>query len=202
MTALGYDAVPCDDLTPDPADLPWQSVEELYHQVRNSLLVQLYYLLWNKQDAEDVLQDTFVQAARKWHTLRDRSRHSAGAWLRRTAVNLAYNRIRQRGRRHEVSLDDGLADYLTSSQIAPEDAYEVSTALAALRCLSGQQRESYLLKHYFGFEMTDIAAHLGCKASTARVHLNRAQETIKRKLDQFGEPSVARNGQAESGVES
>ena len=212
MTALDYDpepvgeAVPSDHPVPDEAawsgdetprdetDLPWSSVETFYRQIQSGLLVRLFYLLSSRHDAEDVMHDAFIQAARKWHTLRNKSASSATAWLYRIAVNLALNKLRQRKRRGEVALGE-LTNYqsvhqFVSALLSPEQAYEVSTALDALNSLSQRQREIYLLRHYFGFDIEDIADHLGRGPSTVRVHLHRAQETVRRK---FGDGSGGRS---------
>jgi RNA polymerase sigma factor (sigma-70 family) len=190
-TRLRAHAEPCEERTQDESalsddGLPWRSVEEFYRQTQGGLVVRLFYLLSSRQDAEDIVHDAFIQAARKWHTLRSVEAAAATSWLNRIAVNMALNKLRQRRRSREVILGE-LADHLTireslSGQVSPEQALEVSVAMDAQRSLSARQREAYLLKHYFGFDVEDIANHLRRSPSTVRVHLHRAQQAITRKL--------------------
>jgi RNA polymerase sigma-70 factor, ECF subfamily len=193
-------------MTPDDAaDLPWQSVEQFYRAASKQLLVSLCYLLRSTQDAEDVLQEAFIRVANNWPTLGVESRARTCAWLKTTAGRLGLNCIRKRKRQREVALDEVLGEHLNADQVTPEQAYEeidaARAALVALDSLSDRQRKVYLLKHYFGFDMKEIAEELECAESTARVQLSRAQQSINRKLT-GSEPSVIRNGKAEFGVES
>jgi RNA polymerase sigma-70 factor, ECF subfamily len=165
---------------PDPA---WDEVLTLYREVRPRLVVSLFHLLESGQDAEDVVQEAFIQAARKWHTLRNEDAKSVTAWLNKIAVNLAKDKIKQRGRRREVIVSDyESVPQLVSKHLSPEWAYEVSAAFEVLRGLSNRQREVYLLRHYFGLDIQDIAHTIGRRPSTVREQLYRAQERITRKL--------------------
>ena len=204
--ALGRHAVSRDNLTSSDnpmADtnalssdgLPWESVEDFYRQMRGGLVVRLFYLLSSRQDAEDVVHDAFIRAAQKWHLLRNGHVESVTSWLNHIAVNLALNKLRQRTRRREVALEE-LADYAVirdqvSVSVSPDRAYDLLIAFDVLQGLSDRQREAYLLRHYFGFDIEDIADHLKRSPSTIRVHLYRAQEAITRKLGRFGGPSAA-----------
>ena len=184
------DDVTSDDARPGGTDPPWEWVEALYLDLRDDLVVRLVYLLKSRHDAEDVAQEAFIQAMRKWHTLRSRDTRVVAAWLYRIAVRLALTRLRQRGRRREVGLNE-VADYrvirqLVSDFVSPEQTDDVSLALEMLSGLSDRQREVYLLYHYFGFGTKDIAHHLGLRAGTVRVHLSRAQQEIDRTLGHHG----------------
>lgn len=198
MTTLRGKAEPGGDV------LPWTTVEEFYRLRRNGLVVRLFYMLWCKQDAEDTAQEAFIQAAKNWHTLRGDDADTVTAWLYRIAARLALTKLRQRKRRNEVALDDVAGPaihHLVSSGLPPDRAYElVSTAVDVLGNLSPRQREIYLLRHYFGLDVADIAHHLRCAASTVRVHLHRAQETITRAGGRSDEPAAAPTGLTE-GVE-
>ena len=201
-TGLCRSAVPNDNSAPgERTDLPWQEVTELYCQTHKALYVYLFYLLQSRPDAEDVLHETFVQAARKWHT-REQEK-ATRAWLYKIAANLAYNKLRERRNRREVALaaeDEHLAvrELISDQRLPAEQIADLQLALDALRGLSDKQRKAYLLKHYFGLDTDDIASKLACKPSTVRNHLYRAQETIDRQL---GGSSVKRTNRDRSGVE-
>ena len=208
MSASGFNAglcrsaVPNDNSAPGAhAELPWQEVKELYCQTHKALYVYLFYLLQSRPDAEDVLHETFVQVAKKWHTREQES--ATKAWLYKIAANLAYNKHRERRNRREVALAEqaehlAVRELISDQHLTYEQIADLQLALDALRGLSDKQRKAYLLKHYFGLETDDIAGLLDCKPSTVRNHLYRAQETIDRQL---GGPSVQRTNRDRSGVE-
>jgi RNA polymerase sigma-70 factor (ECF subfamily) len=207
MSASGFNAglcrsaVPNDNSAPsEHTELPWQEVKELYCQTHKALYVYLFYLLQSRPDAEDVLHETFVQAAKKWHT-REKE-NATKAWLYKIAANQAYNKHRERRNRREVALAEQ-AEHLAvreliSDHLPQEQVADLQLALDALRGLSAKQRKAYLLKHYFGLDTDDIASLLDCKPSTVRNHLYRAQETIDRQL---GGSSAKRTNRDRSGVE-
>jgi RNA polymerase sigma-70 factor (ECF subfamily) len=85
------------------------------HQAR--VYQQALRLMGNPQDAEEVLQDTFVQAFRNLAQFEERSRFST--WIYRIATNEALMRLRKASRRREVLLDD----------VAPGEAEQGSESL-------------------------------------------------------------------------
>ncbi len=160
-------------------DPSWDQIQIYYLQLRGRLVVRLFYLLRSRHDAEDVAQEAFIRAARNWHALRRTDSKTVEAWLNKIAANLAMDMLRQRKQRREVMLDDSDAvREFISARVAPELAYEVSSAMDMLDRLSDRQRHVYLLRHYFGFKVAAIARHLDIDAGTARTHLHRAQKTI------------------------
>ena len=89
---------------------------------------------------------------------------------------------------------------LVSRHISPEQAYEVSVAFDVLRGRSDRQREVYLLRHYFGLEIQDIAHVLDRQPSTVWVQLSRVQKRIIRRLGHLDE-SAKHTGGTDPGVE-
>lgn len=178
------------------------------HQV--SALRLAYLLTGERTQAEDVVQDSFIQAYRSIR--RFRPEQPFAPWLHGIVTHVARQRIRRTARRHEVSLSE-LArseEYGTlpeqraacgagrgASQDAAmqgadpaehaERAERRSAVLRALATLTHKQREAVLLRYYVGCSDREMAAMLGCTAGTARQRLHAGCVVLERVIrEQFG----------------
>ena len=80
------------------------AVETLIETYRNNLYVAAFQVCRNAQDAEDVVQDTFIQY---WTQNKEfESQEHIRAWLLRVAINKAKNKARSFFRRNAVPLED------------------------------------------------------------------------------------------------
>src|SRR5271168_2900015 len=116
-----------------------------------------YRMTGNEQDAEDVVQETFLRAYRQLDKFDDRA--SFGTWLYRIAANCSLDLIRARKRRDEnhESPEEGAPDpmqALADKAPTPERlalSGEVERRLAgALGDLSDMERSAFVLRHYEG----------------------------------------------------
>ena len=80
------------------------SVEQLIEKYRNNLYVMAFNVCKNTQDAEDVVQDTFIQY---WYQKKEfESEQHIRAWLIRVAINKAKNKNNTFFRRNSLPLED------------------------------------------------------------------------------------------------
>jgi RNA polymerase sigma-70 factor (ECF subfamily) len=135
-------------------------------------------------DAEDVVQEAFVQAYLKLDTFRQES--SFFTWLYRIALNLAWTR-RHRSR-HETPFADlsEMPDTDEQGSESPadrlarkEDCELVQSALAELR---DDQRAILVLRELKGFDYASIAQMLEIKVGTVRSRIHRAREALRHQL--------------------
>lgn len=143
------------------------------------------------QDAEDVVQDTFLKAYRQLE--RFESRANFGTWLHRIAVNCAIDLIRSRRHRetgHEAAdleaLDAG-AGGRDSSRLSPERlmlSTEVHDRVqAAMTALSGMERAAFTLRHFEGRSIEEIGESLGLKTNAAKHSVFRAVRKMRAALE-------------------
>ena len=147
-----------------------------------------YRLTGNEQDAEDVVQETFLRAYKQLQNFE--SRASFGTWLYRIAANYSLDLIRARKRHYEQraaadedtdamlavpSPDPGPDRVAYSGQIGER----VSAALAEL---SEQERSAFVLRHFEGFSIEEIGATLGLGASAAKHSIFRAVQKLRQAL--------------------
>lgn len=158
------------------------------------LLGLLRRLLRNPEDAEDVLQETFLRAYRFLHRF-DRSR-PFGPWLTRIGVNLARDRLAQRARRREISLDEGpagdgteggepfagawLADEGTLREV--EERHLVAATRRALAELPDEQRLVLEMRLLAEMSYAEIAAALAIPIGTVMSRLSRGRRQIQSAL--------------------
>jgi RNA polymerase sigma-70 factor (ECF subfamily) len=148
--------------------------------VRHSPLMRVLAsrVLGSDTEADDVVQDVFIQSWSQLDRLNDPS--AVRAWLMRMVSNRAIERIRKR--KDNVTLDDWDGSVAASGSRSPEHIVEVRMQLSALGAavdaLPAMQRQVWILKEIGGVPYADIAEQLGVPLSTVRGQLARARRTI------------------------
>lgn len=157
-------------------------------------------LCGNRADAEDLVQDVFIQAFRKWHTFRGES--DAGTWLYTIAARSCSARRRRKGgvdRRTPALSQLTPWGERTVMQIAAasegdEDPAERAEAVERVRTaiarLPGHLRMPLVLKEVLGVSVEDAASMLGLTANTIKTRLHRARLALRKAMT-LGAASVA-----------
>ena len=161
----------------------------LVHQVSDSLYAVAYRILRDTSLAEDALQNALVLAWRRFPKLRDPDRFEA--WIHRILIHACYDESqRTRSWRTNVTVlpieGPGRSD--ESAAIADRDELE-----RAYRQLTVEQRAVFVLHHYLGLPLVEVAELLGIPAGTARSRLHYAIAGLRRALTAMPE-SLAPEG--------
>jgi RNA polymerase sigma-70 factor (ECF subfamily) len=167
-----------------------QAWRRLYDETCASLFNLLCYQVGDREAAKDLLQETYLTAARQINTYRGEG--SLHGWLRAIALRKSIDWRRALGRR--LRLRRALAARpVEQSDPAPDVhlASEREAIDAALRKLSARQRAVILLRDLEGLTFAEIAASLQCQEPTARVHYHRARESLKQLLASSGAHRLA-----------
>jgi RNA polymerase sigma-70 factor (ECF subfamily) len=160
--------------------------EEFYAAVFGRLVGQLYLVMGDLHETEDVVQEALTRAALRWARLRDYE--VPEAWVRRVAMNLASDGFRRARRRL------AMAARLRSQ---PEDSGPQEGSLAiveALRALPVAQRKAIVLHHLLDLPVDRVAAELGVPIGTVKSRLARARCTLAARLGHEREPLDDRGG--------
>lgn len=166
-----------------------QAFEELVRRHQGRVYAVAYRYTSNREDALDVAQDALIKAYRKI----DSWRPSGGfvPWLMRLAVNQAIDHLRRHKRHRHAELDEAYPAGDGSSAIEPrvEDtarqvaANEIDVRVQrALDVLSPSQRAVFIMRHYEGLQLAEIAEALGCTVGSVKVHLFRALRKLQVEL--------------------
>jgi RNA polymerase sigma-70 factor (ECF subfamily) len=154
-----------------------------------------YLLCGDRYLAEDITQDSFIQA---YHTM---SRFQPGRpfrpWFHQIVTNTARMRLRSASRRRETSMAALLSDETRSAGGLPDGSRDESnpatraermedrTAIGrALALLTPKQREALALRYYLDYRDDEIAAILGCGVNTARHRVYDGLGALERVLRQ------------------
>jgi RNA polymerase sigma-70 factor (ECF subfamily) len=126
-----------------------------------------------REEVDDLVQDVFLIALRKIHTLRDDA--AFGGWLATIARNRAMDFYRQRTESEELTEDipDGNR---------PDDTGEAARALAAIKALPDAYRETLVLRLVEGMTGPEIAERTGLTPASVRVNLHRGMKMLREKL--------------------
>jgi len=158
------------------------------HSVR---LFQLAYRMsGNEQDAEDVVQETFLRAYRQLD--RFESRAGFGTWLHRIAANCSLDLLRKR-KRHDAQIDPVELDVLeprsTLSPQAPtpdDHAFHLEVRQkveAAMEQLTPMERTAFVLRHFEGESIEAIGRVLSTGPSATKQSIFRAVQKMRRALE-------------------
>ena len=156
-----------------------------YLEHRRLLFGTAYRLLGSVADAEDVLQDAWLN----WNAADRAAVRNPRAYLVRTVTNLALNRLNSARATRETYVGPWLPEpLLTSPDIAQETelADTVSTAmLVILETLSPLERAVFVLREVFGYTHAEIADTLDRPEATVRQIARRARTHVQARRPRF-----------------
>src|SRR5436305_1358851 len=135
--------------------------------------------LGDREDAEDVVQETFLNA---WLALRRGVEPEAPqAWLLTIARNLCVSRHRARGARIQTSQLDEARDDTPARQRPADELIELRPMLGRL---PDHQRRAFLLYEVRGLSHREVANELGLSYAAVATLVFRARRTLARSLRQ------------------
>lgn len=150
-----------------------QTVQELVALYQNNLFAVAFNVCKNAQDAEDIVQDTFIQ----YYTMKKEfeNEQHIRAWLLRVAINKAKNANHTFWRRNKLSLVDYM-ETLTFETPQSENLFETVMRLPE------KYRIAIHLYYYEDYSVREIANILRLSESNVKVRLSRGRSLLKEVL--------------------
>jgi RNA polymerase sigma-70 factor, ECF subfamily len=149
---------------------------ELYRTHLRDVYSYAYYRVGNHHDAEDLTEQTFLQAYRHFErALRESEGRPLRPWLIRIAHNLAANLYRDRSRRPQTPLDERtqlVAPHSTEELVSGRD--ELVRVLEGVMELPDDRREALIMRFALGMDNREIARALGRSDGATKVLIHRA----------------------------
>jgi RNA polymerase sigma-70 factor, ECF subfamily len=148
-----------------------------------------YRMTANEHDAEDLVQETFLRAYKQIHRFDGRA--AFGTWLYRICANCSLDLLRTkktRGERQPVASDNSLnwLDRVAAPGPTPErltQSGQIAGILEpALNKLSDMERTAFVMRHYEGCDIEQIACMLGIRENAAKQCVFRAVQKLRREL--------------------
>jgi RNA polymerase sigma-70 factor, ECF subfamily len=154
---------------------------DLYRTHLRDVYSYSYYRVGNHHDAEDLTEQTFLQAYRHFERAQN---ESAGRplrpWLIRIAHNLAANFYRDRARKPQTALEDaGVISAPHTTETLVEGREELQRVLAGVDQLPDDRREALIMRFALGMDNREIARAMGRSDGATKVLLHRAIKQLE-----------------------
>lgn len=147
---------------------------ELYRQYSKAMYNVSLRICGNTAEAEDILQEAFLQAFAKINTYRQES--AFGAWLKKIVVNTAINETKKK-KDFVISLETNEIDV---AETVDEDTLtlQVANVKKAIEKLPDGFRVIFSLYSLEGYDHQEIADILGISLSTSKTQYMRAKQKL------------------------
>ncbi|MGA9626198.1 MAG: sigma-70 family RNA polymerase sigma factor [Bryobacteraceae bacterium] len=145
------------------------------------IFVQIYRIVGNVADAQDLTQESFIKALQRQEQLKDEQK--AAHWLSRIATNTAIDFLRRSGRATFCELDEAPASQLESPEQAVLRSEERNYLEDGLRLLSPRERAALMLRDVEGLPAEEVAERLNCSKATVRSHIANARTKFRRYIE-------------------
>jgi len=181
-----------------PHDSAMTKKEELFRSLvdehQEMVINTCYRFVFNRQDAEDIAQDVFVEVFRSLDRFREESKLST--WIYRIAVTKSLDHLRRLKRKKRftslkriIGAEDPTLNLPTPTRDNPEEAMlegERTTVLQdALSSLPENQKTAFLLSKQDGHSNQEIADIMGTSVSAVESLVHRAKKNLQDKLQAF-----------------
>ena len=148
-----------------------KAFKKVYEQYKNLVYYQAYIILNNKEDAEDILQNTFIKFMRNIEYIDDDS--SLNQLLSKMSKNEAIDMYRKRTRRNEV-LDDNVNTYKDEF-----DTSKINVILTLNNTLKPLDASIIALKIIFDYSFEDISKELNESIGVIQARYYKALKVLK-----------------------
>jgi RNA polymerase sigma-70 factor (ECF subfamily) len=171
-----------------------KSFAELVAAYQERVLNVCYAFVHNRQDAEDVTQDVFIEIFQSIHNFRGDAK--LGTWINRIAINRSLDLLRKKKRkkrmaqmRNLLSLPETVEEPATADSTLPDHIYEQQERAQILRnavnSLPENQAIAITLSKYRDFDNAEIAEIMGLTLSAVISLLHRAKKNLYRRLFRY-----------------
>ena len=158
-----------------------EAFSQLYRAHLRDVYSYSYYRVGNHHDAEDLTEQTFLQAYRHFERAqRESDGRPLRPWLIRIAHNLAANLYRDRSRRPQTPIDDTtVLSTLHTTEDLVEGRDELARIIEGIKHLPEERREALIMRFALGMDNREIARALGKTDGATKVLLHRAIKQLE-----------------------
>lgn len=145
----------------------------LYNQYSKAMFNLAFRILNNREDAEDILQETFVDCFRNLSSFRFES--TFGAWLKKILINKCLNQIKRK--KIDLMLCEELPINVFEEE--KEEVYDTTKIFKGIEKLPDGYRIILTLYLLEGYDHTEISQILGITESTSKSQYSRAKDKLR-----------------------
>ncbi len=158
---------------------------EVYNRYYKAMYNTAFRIVKNSFEAEDIMQDSFLQAFTKIDTLKDVS--IFGAWLKRIVINNSIHHYRKQIKRNETPIDD-LLYKIEDTGDGIQSNYEFTNMkanqiLEVMKTLKDNYRIALTLNLIEGYDYEEISKIMEISNQNSRTIISRAKTSLRQKLE-------------------
>jgi len=165
-----------------------EALRTLFEENKRKIFALAFQYTKNAEDAEDILQETFIKAYRFLDKYDFQNGVSFSPWLYRIGINCSIDYLRRHRKDKEKSPEFGSLENVSSDDADsnPENIRhrkEIREKIdLVLNKLSGRQRMIFILRHYQQLSTKEIADYMNASEGSVKTQLFRAISTVKESL--------------------
>jgi RNA polymerase sigma-70 factor (ECF subfamily) len=145
------------------------------------IFIQIYRIVRNVSDAQDLTQEAFIKALQRQEQLKDEQK--AAHWLSRIATNTAIDFMRRKNRATFCELDEAPQSHSESPEQALLRSEQRNYLEDGLRLLSPRERAALMLRDVEGLPAEEVARTLGCSKATVRSHIANGRTKFQKYIE-------------------
>ncbi len=156
---------------------------EVYNRYYKAMYNTAIRIVKDSAEAEDVMQESFLNAFTKLHTFK--AEVSFGAWLKRIVINNSIYHYKKQRKKNEVALDDILYKVEDNNGITSDHAFTEQKAqkvMETMNRLKDNYRVSLTLFLIEGYDYEEISKIMNISYANCRTTISRAKESLRNKM--------------------
>jgi RNA polymerase sigma factor (sigma-70 family) len=151
----------------------------LYNQYSRAMYNLAYRMMNNREDAEDMMQEAFIECFRNLHSFRFES--TFGAWLKKILINRCLNCLKKK--KIDLILYENVpVNDFEEENVAMEIQYETEKVFKSIEKLPDGYRIILTLYLLEGYDHSEISQILGISESTSKSQYSRGKEKLRKMI--------------------
>jgi len=165
-----------------------EALRTLFEENKRKIFALAFQYTKNAEDAEDILQETFIRAYRFLNKFDFQNGVSFSPWLYRIGINCSIDYLRRHRKDREKNSEFGSLENISSDDADSNPEHvrhrkEIREKIdLVLNKLSGRQRMIFILRHYQQLSTKEIADYMNASEGSVKTQLFRAISTVKESL--------------------
>ena len=170
------------DVTTLSAELRSAQIKERFvSENLRRIFLQIYRIVGNIHDAQDLTQEAFIKALQHQEQLKDEQK--AAHWMSRIATNTAIDFLRRSGRATFCELDEAPESHAESPEQILLRSEHREYLEDGLRLLSARERAALIMRDVEGLPADEVAERLNCSKATVRSHIANGRTKFRRYME-------------------
>lgn len=142
------------------------------------IFLQIYRIVGNVHDAQDLTQEAFIKALQRQDQIRDEQK--AAHWLSRIATNTALDFLRRHGRVAFCEITEAPESHIETPEATVLRTEERNWLVAGLEKLTPRERAALVLRDVEDLPAEEVARRLDCSKATVRSHIANARIKLRK----------------------